>query len=300
MSPSTTWGLEAGVDDNTFLTALRDLLDDWPIPADEQFSGNGTGTKFQAGKLKINDDKYVTIAVNGTPFSIVTSRDNIPINSVFLDYNTGLFQFNASQPPSLGQNNVVILKSRVRWSDSQMTRALYGGLKSLFPDLFKDAVDTSIMMATNQWLYTLPTDFWDPRVMIKKVQLQEIPQNVNQPREISGAYRVGLDQIQIPRSQWFSPGATLWIEYQGPYRSLSELEPQAYDLPLWYAAAQLLGFKEAQSTRTDTQTVASESASKQGGYQQNTGGWFMTQYRQLRQQLSRPMQMAKPISVYER
>lgn len=298
MSPSATWGMEAGVDDNTFVARMRELLDDYPIPADEQFTGNGTATKFQCGKTKINDDKYVQVGIGGVTQNIVNSRDAIPGGSVYLDYDTGLMIFPAAPPAAT--NNVTINKSRVRWRDSSILAALYGGLRSLFPDLFKDAVDTSITMATNQWVYPLPSDFWDPRIHIKRVTMQEVPSSTNQPKNFGTFNRIGADQIQVQSSQGFSPGSILGIEYQGPYRSLSELEPQAYDLPLWYAAAQLLGFKEAQRTRIDGQTVASESSANPTGYQQNTGAWFMAQYRQLRQQLARPMSMAKAVSTYER
>jgi hypothetical protein len=193
----------------------------------------------------------------------------------------------------------VISKTRVRWSDSVILASLEGGLRFLYPALFKLAINTSITMQVNQWLYQLPQDFWDPRIVFTKFAIQEVPSSVNQPRWMGGMYRVGLSQIQIPSSQRYTPGATLWLEYKAPYRSLSELEPQAYDLPLWYAAAQLLGFDEARRTRMDTQTPAAESTANPPQYQQNAGTWYMTQFRALLGQLtSPPARMPRPISTY--
>jgi hypothetical protein len=109
-----------------------------------------------------------------------------------------------------------------------------------------------------------------------------------------------LKQIEIPRSQYFTPGATLWLEYKAPFRSLSELEPQAYDLPLWYAAGQLLGFDESRRTKMDTQTPAAEASANPPGYQQNTGAWYMTQFRNMMASLAAPpVRMPRPISTYE-
>ena len=170
----------------------------------------------------------------------------------------------------------------------------------MFPALYKRATDTSITMQVNQWIYTLPQDFWDPRVQILAAYLQEVPASVNRPVPIPGVFRIGLRDLQVPTSQYYTPGATLWLEYKAPYRSLSELEPQAYDLPLWYAAAQLLGFDEARRTSVDVNSVASGSSANPPQYMQNSGGWYMSQFNALLAKLKAPpTRMPRPISSYE-
>lgn len=295
---SGPWGSEGGVDDDTFVHRLRELLGDLPVMTDEQFSPTGTATKFICTKLPINDDRYVSVTVSNVPVPIVTSRTSIPAGSVYVDYDTGLLIFGTA--PAVGTNTVVIQKSRVRWRDSTLLNALYGGLRSLWPQVWKEAVDTSITMATNQYDYTMPPDFWDARSTIMRVSMREIPAQTNVFHIIAGATRVGLDTIRIPRSQRWSPTSTLEVQYAAPYRSLSELAPAEYDLVLWYAAGMILGFGEIKRTSVDSQTVAASTSANPSGYQQNTGSWFMSQYRVLIASLARPMGMSAPISTYAR
>lgn len=290
-------GSEAGVSDRTFTRRLRQLLRDIPVQANEQANGNGTSTFVQLQKVPVYDDSHCTVFVGTQQIPIVQSLSALSGNNCFLDFDTGSLIFN--QAPAAGSNNIVIQHTRVRWTESVLLQSLYGGLRQLFPMLYKRQMDTSITMQVNQWLYTLPQDFWDPRVRIISASIQEVPSSVNRPMRISGFFRMGLQQIQIPTSQRYTPGATLWLEYTAPYRSLSELEPQAYDLPLWYAAGQLLGFDEARRTRVDTQSPAAEQSANPPNYQQNAGAWYMTNFRTLLAQLKEPPPtMPAPISTY--
>jgi hypothetical protein len=291
------WGSEAGVSDHVFVQRLRQLLRDNPVPANEQANGNGTSTFFQMQKVPIHDDKYVVVAVSGVSVPLTNSRGGITTSNCYIDYDSGMLIFGT--PPAAGAGNITIQKQRVRWSESVLLQSLQGGVRQLFPQLYKRAMDLSITMQVNQWVYELPQDFWDPRVQILAGYLQEVPSSVNRPVPISGIYRLGLRQLQVPTSQWFTPGATLWLEYKAPYRSLSELEPQAYDLPLWYAAAQLLGFDEARRTRMDTITPTAESSANPPQYLQNAGSWYMTQFKALLAQLTAPpARMPRPVSTY--
>jgi len=291
-------GSEAGSSDWLFAQRLRRLLRDYPVAANEQANGTGSATFFQMQKIPVYDDKYVSVSVNNVNVPIVASRDSIPAASCFMDFDNGVVIFGTAPPT--GTSNVTFQKNRVRWSTSVLIESLQGGLRQLFPAIFKRALDTSITMQVNTWQYTLPQDFWDPRVQIISAAIQEVPSSVNRPIPISGFYRLGLDQIEIPRSQRFTPGATLFLEYKAPYRSLSELEPQAYDLPLWYAAGQLLGFDEARRTRSDNLTPAAESAAQPPGYLQNTGAWYMTQFRTLMASLTAPpSRMPRVLTTYE-
>jgi hypothetical protein len=291
------WGSEAGVSDHVFVQRLRELLRDYPVGANEQASGNGSSTNFQMQKVPINDDDYVIVTVNNTPAAVVSQRSQISSGNCYIDFNSGMLVFGTA--PASGSNNIAIQKQRVRWTTSVLLQSLQGGLRQIFPVFGKRAVDTSITLQVNQWDYELPQDFWDPRVQITSFAIQEVPSSVNRPVPISGAYRRGLRTLSIPTSQRYTPGATLYLEYRAPYRSLSELEPQAYDLPLWYAAGQLLGFDEARRTRMDTQTPAAESSANPPGYLQNSGAWFMAQFRTFMAQYPMITKMPRAISTYE-
>lgn len=295
------FGSEAGTGDRTFTWRLRQLLRDIPRQANEQASGDGATTFFQMQRVPIYDDQNTVITVGGTPVPITRSLDSLGPTNVYVDFdNGGIWFFQGFAPPA-ASNNIQIQKTQVRWTDGVMLASLNGGLRQMFPKFYKWAVDTSITLQVNQWDYTLPNPFWDPRVRILSVSIQEVPSSVNRPVPISGFTQRGLNVIDIPTSQRYTPGATVWIEYTAPYRSLSELEPQVYDLPLWYAAAQLLGFNEAKRTQVDTQSPAAEASANPPQYQQNAGSWFMNQFNlMMARSAMRPMRMPRAISSYER
>lgn len=292
------FGSEAGTADRTFTWRLRQLLRDMPSSANEQANGDGVSTLFQLQKVPIYDDSNTIVTVTGSPVPIVRQRSLLASNNCFIDFDTGMLILGTAAPAA--SNNVAIQKTRVRWSDSVLLASLNGGLRQLFPTLFKRGVDTSITLAVNQWDYTLPNAWWDPRTQIISVSIQEVPSSVNRPVPISGWSQRGLDTIDIPTSQRYTPGATVWIEYKAPFRSLSELEPQAFDLPIWYAAGQLLGFDEARRSRIDTQSPAAEASANPPMTQANAGSFYMSQFRQLLASITmRPMPMPRARTTYE-
>jgi hypothetical protein len=293
-----SFGAEAGTSDRTFTQRLRQLLRDLPVSANEQANGDGASTLFQLTKIPIYDDSNTVVTVAGNSLPIVRQRVLLNAGNCFLEFDTGMLIFGT--PPPASPNVVAIQKTRVRWAEGTLLQSLEGGLRMLFPNQFRLAVDTSITLQVNQWDYTLPNAFWDPRVRIISVATREIPASVNRVIPISGFTRRGLNTIEIPSSQRYTPGSNVFIEYTAPYRSLSELEPQLYDLPLWYAAGQLLGFDEARRTNVATQSPAAEASANPPGYQQNTGAWYMTQFRAMLGTLPPPvMRMPRPISTYE-
>jgi hypothetical protein len=297
MTETAFVGSEAGVSDLAFAARLRGLLRDTPVSANETTSGNGSMTAFQMNMIPVYQDQYVSVLVGGVPVPVVVDRAQLTTSNCFMDCDSGLLVFGTAPPAT--PNNIAIQKSRVRWTNANLLSALYGGLRQLFPAFYKRNTSTSITMQVNQWLYELPQDFLDPRVRILSAWIQEVPSSVNRPIPLGALYRMGLTQIQVPSSQWYTPGATLWLEYTAPYRNLSELEPQLFDLPIWYAAAQLLGFDEAKRTRVDTQSPAAEASANPPGYQQNAGTFYMTQfYKAMGLLASPPPRMPRPLSTY--
>jgi hypothetical protein len=294
------FGSEAGTADRTFTWRFRQLVRDMPVSANEQMSGDGTSTLFQLQKVPIYDDQNTIVTDSGTTVPIVRNRDALTGSNVYLDFDTGLMLFAQGNAPAALSNNVAIQKTKVRWSDAAILASLNGGLRQLFPRQFRSAVDTSITLQVNQWDYQLPQPFYDPRCRIISVSIQEVPSSVNRPVPVSGFTRRGLTTIDIPTSQRYTPGATVWVEYTAPYRSLAELEPQLYELPLYYAAGQLLGFDETRRTRIDTQSPAAEASANPPMYQQNAGSWFMNQFNAMVMALPPPtLRMPRPISTYE-
>lgn len=292
------FGSEAGTSDRVFTSRLRSLLRDLPVAANEQSNGDGTSTLFQLSKIPVFDDANTIVTVSGLVVPIVRSRSLLNATNCYLEFDTGMLIFGTAPPATA--NVVAIQHTKVRWSEGTLLQSLEGGLRMLFPAQFRLAVDTSLTLQVNTWDYTLPNAFWDPRVRIISVKVREVPSSVNRPIAISGFNRRGLNILEIPTSQRYTPGATVFIEYTAPYRSLSELEPQLYDLPLWYAAGQLLGFDEARRTNVATQSPAAEASANPPGYMQNTGAWYMTQFRTMLATFPPPvMRMPKMRSTYE-
>ncbi len=295
---SGPWGSEGSLDDAGYIQRFREFVDDWPQPADEQLSPDGSKTKLKCQRLKLNDDDYFTVVSGGTQIPVVNQLSKLNSGNCYADFNTGLVTF--GQAPAAGQNTVQVLHNQVKWRDSAILSAMYDCLMDLYPTIWRNAVDTSITMAVLKWDYQLPSDFADPRVRIRRIGIREIPANTNRFYPLSGPYTIygNPPQIRIPTSQSFSPGATLQIEYAAPYSNLVELEPQAAALPIWFAAGSLLGFQELNRARTDGQTVTADQNAVPPQYRQNAGAWYMARYREMKANLHRPMGMPRPVFTF--
>lgn len=298
-SPFITTGQEAGLDDRQYIRRLRELLSDIPKPSDEIGTGLGTALRYQIQTTPVNDDDLLTITVNGVAQNIITTQTPAA-GQVYIDFDTGRMIF-GTPPPSTPANNISIVKNTVRWRDSTLKEALMGGVRMLWPKLGRVARDTSITLSTLQWDYDLPSIFLDKNLRITSVGVREIPASSEYFREIHNwQYVSGSGLLRIPVSQGYSPGATVEINYEAPYASLSEVEPKAQELPLWYAAGMLLGFKESNRVRTDNQNVMSEANANPPGAQQNAGSFFMKQFWQARAEIARTRTAVGFSTTYQR
>jgi hypothetical protein len=297
---SGPWGSEGSLDDEGYLLQVRERLDDWPVPKQIQFTPTGNSTLFKSPAIKMNDDAYFAVTINGVVQQTVSRRADLTSSNAYVDYNTGSVLFGT--PPQADPNSVVIQMNQVRWRDSKILSLLYEGLQSLFPKMFREGVYSGIQMAVNTWDYVLPPDFADPGVRVISYGMREIPSTTNRFRPMNTAYVVHGNPplLRIPPSQYFSPGATLEIRYTAPYRNLSDVDGRATALPILYACAMLLGFEESKRTIAAGQTTTTDTSAQPVQYQQNAGSWYMAQYRALLANLVRPMGGLAPISTYAR
>jgi hypothetical protein len=293
---SGPWGPESGRDDAGYIRRLRELLDDFPVRAVEQFSPNGVATTARCTKLKIVADKYLQVASSGVSVPIVLNQDQITSTNCYVDTDTGVITFGTA--PAAGTNMLVVYKRSVVYSDTQMLQALYGGLNFLYPKRFREAQDTSISLQTNQWDYTLPDDFTIPDIFIKSVNIREIPASTN--RFMPAVKWARINQtLRIVNSQAFTPGSTVEVAYTVPYRSLSDVDDIAADVPLYYAAGQLLGFKEAGRTRVDNQTSQAGASANPPGFSQQSAAWFLSRAKQIRDDIQRPIAWGRAKTTLE-
>lgn len=296
VSPFITTGQEAGLSNTQYIRRLRELLDDIPKPADEQASGLGNAKRYNFNIAPINDDQYCQIFVGGTQQQII-QVDTPTGNEVYVDFDTGRTIF-GTPPPALA-NNINFYKNTVRWRDSTLLEALTDGARNMWPKLGRIAYDTSLSISVNVWQYQLPPIFNDPNVRLIDVSIREVPESTERFIPLSGWWLSGLNQLQLPTSQGFSPGATIMLEYEAPYASLSEVESKAQALPLWYAAGMLLGFKESRRVRTDTANVTTEAQANPVGAQSNAGSFYMRQFYTALSQMARVRRAPRIISTYQ-
>jgi hypothetical protein len=277
----------AGVGDQIFLAQLRSDLKDLPIFAKQQLSADGSTLAYQAQKFPIYDgDAYgaqpslFSITVNGVLQSLKGAYSDLSAaNQVWVDYETGWIYWNIA--PQSGANNVILNSRRCRWTDRQMLFALYSGLRALFPKVFKWYTDTSITMQTNIWEYSLPQRFYDPRVKVTMVEIQEIPSTTERFRVVNGWRRVGNTVLQVPISQRFSPGSVCRVTYKGPVESLSDLDVMSQELPILYAKWQLLSNVEGPRARMDSAPQVQAENANQPGTSMNAALQYLQQFNRL-------------------
>lgn len=288
----------SGQDDLTFLRRFREMLRDQPRFFNETFTGDSATQVMLAQRAPINDDEFFAVTVGGAPVTYTSSYPPMA-GQVYVDWDTGTLVF-ATAPPANQPKNVAVTKRVVRWRDGTILTAMLDGVRQAFPDLWTTYVDTTLTVQQDTYDYALPSQFNDPAVRIFSIAVQDIPSTIEPFRKSIAWDRIGTNLLHLYSPNAHTPGSILRVEYGGPYNSLSELQPQAYELPILYAAGSLLGYGEGLRSKLDTMTVQGPEQSLPPGQQQAAGGWYMQQYDQLRAQLSRPMKLAGFRSTYRR
>lgn len=290
--PSPVAADATGLPDSTWITDVRDGLEDYPRRLTETWTADGVNgpSAVNAAPVsvlypKINDGSLsVTNSTTSTNYSIITTGTPTA-SQVLANYDTGELQFLTA--PAVG-NLIQVSYQTCKWRDQSILTGLYDGLRSMFPRTGKTYSDTTVQIQVNQWDYTLPVWFQDPRARLLSVEIADpyIPTEPFKPAP-GGFRRVGLTQIHLPWSQSYSPVARLRIQGWGPYLNLSDLEPQLYHLPIWYALGVLLPKKEAKRIREDTMVPLAQTGGAQPGMHLQTGDYFARRFEQAMQLLAR-------------
>lgn len=288
-----------GLDDQSFLTVLRDDMDDPPLPVTETFASASVVPFVRLTKVPAYDaDDFLSVinTATGKSLSPVPSRQLITQDSEFyMEPETGYVYLNSLAATA----NLQVSHYTVRWTNRRMLNALYAGLKAMFPSIWQ--VKYFVFQAVvNQWEYQLPNDFLDPSTSIFRVEWQEIPFGTERYHRGPSWFPVGLNLIHIPWSQALTPGANIRVHFAAPYQSLSELEPQVMQLPLWYAKGKLLMDKEVLRSRYDLGPVAQNDQAYPPGTSQNAGIYHLQQYERELARLQRPLPAPAIRSVYAR
>jgi hypothetical protein len=162
------------------------------------------------------------------------------------------------------------------------------GLRAIFPVCGKTYTDTTVKIAVNQWDYSLPTWFNDPRSRIISIEVNDlnIPTEPYKPAP-PGEERVGLGVLHLPWAQRFGPTAILRIVGWGPYLRLGDLEPQLYNLPIYYALSVLLPKRETKRIREDTIVPIAQLGAAQPTLHMQTGDYWARRFEVALKNLER-------------
>lgn len=172
-----------------------------------------------------------------------------------------------------------------RFSDQAITDALYEGMRSMYPDFWQPAIDTSIQLNANTFEYTLPAVFQDPRVVLMRVEIR-YPSGIIQYTDVKDwDYTQGNDYITFYSLR--TPGSTLRLTYNAQYTALADLETQIMHLPVYYAVARLLADAEAQRSRQDELVPVTQEGGSQPGNAERISDFWMNKYESERQRLAR-------------
>ena len=311
--PSPVAADSTGLPDSRWITTARDYLADFPKKLTETWTADGTNGLF--GSVSSAPVSVLYPPVNGTAadsnpplvrnnttavnYTVIDSGTPTG-NQVLFNYYTGEFQFAAA--PALN-NLIQVSYLTCKWTDTSILAGLYDGLRAMFPRVGKTYVDIATQVAVNQWDYTLPTWFADPRSRLLSIEVQDPYTTIEPWKPAPGGFRrVGLTQIHLPWSQRYSPAARIRVQGWGPYLSLGDLEPQLYDLPLWYALGALLPHKEVKRIRDDTMVPLTGQGGVQPGVGLQTGDYFARRFEAAMAVLARnpgPMPGLPLQTVYE-
>src|SRR5215472_11264469 len=275
-----------GLPDSTWISAVRDSLEDYPETQPESWTADGVNgvvganaAPLKTAKRPINDGS-LTVRDNsaGINYTVITSGTPSagPPATVLANLNTGELTFASPPPPP---NLIQFSYQPCKWRDQKILDALYAGLRAMFPSVGKIYTDTSLNIQVNVYDYTLPLWAQDPRSRINDIRVRD-PGIVIMPYlELAGGWtRVNLTTVRLLGSQAYSPTANLFITGWGPYLTLGDLEPQLFQLPVWYALSVLLPKKESFRIRQDTMVPLTGEGGQQPGLLTQTGDYYLKRF----------------------
>lgn len=290
--PTPTASDGTGLPDSTWISGVREDLDDYPEYTIETWTADGTNgvvaanaTPLKTAKRPVNDGSLtIKDSTSGTTYTIITTG-NPTANQVKANYDTGELIFGSAPAAA---DAIQISYQFCKWRDGKILNNLYAGLRAMFPRVGKVYTDTSIQIQVNVWDYTLPLWCQDPRSRVYSVEVKD-PYITTEPwREVRGGFnRVDLTTLQLPFAQHYSPAARLRVVGWGPYLTLADLEPQLYELPKLYALGMLLPKKETFRLRQDTMVPLTQEGGQAPMLMTQSGDHFMKQFEAELDRLSR-------------
>lgn len=247
-------GESTGLADSVWIADVRDKLRDYLFRVNESKAADGssgvntsTSMPYRVSRPPINDGSLIC-TVNAVAQAVIES--GAPgANQVLVNYDTGELTFSAAPPAT---QPIAVQYQPVRWRDQTILNALYAGMRRI--SLVKSGrqfVDTQIVIQIMKWEYDLPPAFASPRARILGVEVRDPDIPTEDWREVRRYEQVEPTVLRIPNAMDYSPGqARIRVTGWGPYARLADMEPELYEVPLWYALAVLNLNEAARMART--------------------------------------------------
>lgn len=286
--PSPVAADSTGLPDSSWINKVRDALEDYPRWLLEQWVATGVdgvntfgGAPLSVQFPKINGDAATNTPIledsTGSIAYTVVDFPTVPTGTqVQVNYDTGELIW-ATAPTS--GHTIAYSYQTCKWRDQPILDALVDGLRAMFPAVGKTYTDISLPIQVNVWDYQLPAWFADPRSRIISLEIAD-PFIPSQPFKVAppGEDRIGLGLLHLPWSQRYSPTARVRIVGWGPYLRLGDLEPQLYNLPIYYALGVLLPKRETKRIREDTVVPVAQLGAAQPSLHMQTGDYWTRRF----------------------
>lgn len=291
--PSPASAASTGLNDSVWIADARRKLRDQPSPTNGSWTADGVNGAFGPGSSPVGlgqgpvyDGEPVAtyVAVFDTTASqtyTVLTSGTPSTNQVLVNFDTQTLTF--ATPPT--STHVFALGwYTVKWTNAAILAALYAGLRQMFPSVGKTYLDSTIQIQVNVWDYLLPLWAQSPDAQVSKIEFRD-PDIPTEPwRPLHNWQRVGISHVHLPQAQRMSPVAKLRVTGWGPYITLADLEPDLYNLPIWYAGSVLLPWQESFRIREDTQVPLTQEGGQSPGLLTQTGDYYQKRFdAELRQ-----------------
>ena len=283
--PSPTSTAASGLADSSWIADVRRSLDDQPFWQREEQNGDGVNGILGAGAVPFRISRppaYDTgtslyVSVGGVAQTVI-STGTPTSGQVLVNYENGELTFGTV--PVAGSYNVKWSYQKVKWTDQSIENALYAGLRAMFPKVGKEYSDTSLTIQPLKWDYQLPSWAQSPGSEVYGIEVQDSGISVLPFKPIRSPdwNRVALGTLHLTGSQSYPPNSILRIAGRGPYLSMSDLEPQLYELPILYACFSLLGKEESIRIRDDRMAAATAESAHQPGQLTMTSEFFKKRF----------------------
>src|SRR6266566_5441682 len=251
--------------DALFIADVRRILRDQPVVFSESQPTDGTtgsltaaGSKpfrLQRAPVWTGTNRIFVLTAPGGAYTVDFDDPTFipavgPPAHVNIITDTGEVIFPA--PPATG--TLAVTYQSVRFSEAQVSAALYEGLQLLWPEIWNPITDTtSILVSPTQYEYALPAVFQDQRVVLLSVEYAP-------PSGIIRYFKTSLwEQVRdsanpvIKFSRIPPIASTVRLTYVPPIGNgnLGQTPTQAAHLPTYFALARLLLDQDTMRTRSD-------------------------------------------------